>query len=302
MLSALKQISSNLNKTIVTIALCAVAGLMLSSCTTSSVPEKPTITVSIEPQRWLLEQIVGDKINVNTILSTGTDPENFEPTFSNMRLLEQSCCYMRMGNFGFEDAIMQRITSNHPDILIINTSDSVPLIIEHNHEHCNGVHEHGIDPHIWNSASNARIIAHNMYKSVVKLDSIHTDYYKSNFAQLIHKIDSIDSICAQTLQSSSGNAFIVWHPSLTYFARDYDLRQIAVGFEGKELSLGETQHIIDLIEQEEATVFLVEGNGNIERTQLIATEIPTVKISTINPLNYEWDKELVHTAAAIAGE
>ena len=241
-------------------------------------------------------------MNVNSILSTGADPENFEPSITNMKLLEQSSCYMKIGHFSFEDAIIERITRNHTDIPIINTSDSVSLIIEHNHEHCNGVHEHGIDPHIWNSANNARIIAHNMYKNVVQLDSTHTEYYESNFKQLINLIDSIDSLCMQVLTTAKNRSFIVWHPSLTYFARDYNLKQIAVGFEGKELSVSETRNIINIIQQEGATVFLVEGKGNVKRTELIATEIPSLEISLINPLNYEWDKELVHTATAIAGK
>jgi len=291
-----------LNKTLLIAALCAAAGLVSSSCTSSSKPAKPTITVSIEPQKWFLERIVGDKMNVNSILSTGADPENFEPSITNMKLLEQSSCYMKIGHFSFEDAIIERITQNHTDIPIINTSDSVSLIIEHNHEHCNGVHEHGIDPHIWNSAKNARIIANNMYKNVVQLDSTHTEYYQSNFKQLINLIDSIDSLCMQVLTTAKNRSFIVWHPSLTYFARDYNLKQIAVGFEGKELSVSETRNIINIIQQEGATVFLVEGKGNVKRTELIATEIPSLEISTITPLNYEWDKELVHTATAIAGK
>ncbi len=274
---------------------------MLGSCASSSQPEKPTITVSIEPQRWLLERIVGNKINVNTILATGADPEIFEPSFSSMKMLEQSICYMKMGNFGFEKQIVERIKTNHPDINIVNSADSVQLIIEEHHEHCHGGHEHGIDPHVWNSAENARIIATNMYRAVIKLDSINQDNYRENYHKLIQHIDSVDSVCAKTLQQAAGKAFVVWHPSLSYFARDYGLQQIAIGTEGKDLSISETKHILGHIQQNKAIVFLVENNADINRAKVIAAEIPSIRISTICPLNYDWDQEIMQTAASIAG-
>ena len=273
---------------------------MLGSCTSSSQPQKATITVSIEPQRWMLERIVGDRINVNTILASNSDPENFEPSFSNMKMLEQSICYMKMGNFGFERALVERIHTNHPHIAIVNTSDSVPLIVEHNHEHCPGGHEHGVDPHVWNSAKNAKIIARNMYESVIKLDSIHSDYYKHNYNLLLQRIDSVDSICSHLLHHAKGNAFVVWHPSLSYFANDYELEQIAIGADGKELSINDTRHVINHIKEHDATVFLVENNSDAARAQVIAAEMPNIRISTICPLSYDWDNELIQTATAIA--
>ena len=41
---------------------------------------RPVLTVSVEPQRALLESVVGDRFEVQTLLSSGANPETFEPT------------------------------------------------------------------------------------------------------------------------------------------------------------------------------------------------------------------------------
>ena len=69
----------------------AAATIGVGSCSSyTSEGGNKIITVSIEPQRWILERIVGDKFEVNTILSVGADPENFEPSLSDMKKLEQN--------------------------------------------------------------------------------------------------------------------------------------------------------------------------------------------------------------------
>ncbi len=198
------------------------------------------ITVSIEPQRWLLEQIVGDRMEVRTLLSAGGDPESYEPAFSHLATLEESRCYMCVGNLGFEAAVIDKIRANNPDLKIVNVSDSIEYIVS---AECG--HDHGIDPHVWSSAANARIMAENMLRNVSELDPEHSDEYYSNFIAHIATIPSVDSVCRDLLAPLKGGAFVVWHPSLSYFARDYGLQQIAVGAEGKEPSVGEMQEMID---------------------------------------------------------
>ncbi len=267
----------------------------MSGCINSSGAGKPVITVSIEPQRWLLEQIVGDRMEVRTLLSAGGDPESYEPAFSHLATLEESRCYMCVGNLGFEAAVIDKIRANNPDLKIVNVSDSIEYIVS---AECG--HDHGIDPHVWSSAANARIMAENMLRNVSELDPEHSDEYNSNFIALIARIDSVDSVCRELLAPLKGGAFVVWHPSLSYFARDYGLQQIAVGAEGKEPSVGEMQEMIDRIGRSGAAVFLIQMNFDSSRAEAVASAKSDMRVTTINPLNYEWDDELLQTARAIA--
>ena len=281
----------------------AAATIGVGSCSSyTSEGGNKIITVSIEPQRWILERIVGDKFEVNTILSVGADPENFEPSLSDMKKLEQSLCVFTISNFGFEKAITDRVKSNSTSLNIINSSEDIDFIVNHNHEHCTHGHEHGVDPHVWNSAINAKIVAQNMLQAIISIDSANSDFYNENYKRLTHHIDSIDCICKTILSRHQGKSFLVWHPSLSYFARDYSLNQLAVGVEGKELSMTDTKRIVNNLKSVSDVAFLVENDADKGRSQIIAADVPSIRIETINPLNYEWDFELIKTAKAIAGE
>ena len=73
---------------------------MLTACSQGDADR--TLTVSIEPQRYLLEQIAGDKWQVNTVLEKGADPENFDPPMSTMKKAMSSRLYFSMGTLPFE--------------------------------------------------------------------------------------------------------------------------------------------------------------------------------------------------------
>lgn len=285
-----------MKKHILPILIFAAATLGFGSCKYSSVTaEKPIITVSIEPQRWLLEKIVGDRMDVRTLMARGGNPESYEPAFSHLAELERSSCYMRVGNLGFETAIIDKIKASMPALPIVSTSDSIALIAD---DHG---HDHGIDPHVWSSATNARIMAANMLRTVTDMDSEGMEYYENNYRNLVALIDSVDSVCAQTLRPMAGKTFLVWHPSLSYFARDYNLHQLSVGTEGKEHSVSDTRDVLDMLGNDSVAVFLIQQDFDTARADAIVKDNGLMRVVSINPLNYEWDKELLTTAAAIAG-
>lgn len=256
------------------------------------------VAVSIEPQRWLLEHIVGDRMEIRTLLARGGNPESYEPSFSHLADLERSSLYMSIGNLGFEHALIDRLALNFPDLPIICVSDSIDLIIDdHGHRHDNGV-----DPHVWSSADNARIIARNMLVAVRNLDPEGAEIYEKNYNKLIQTIDSVDNACAAMLAPLKGTTFIVWHPSLSYFARDYGLHQISIGAEGKEHSVLDTRDVLRRVKEEQASVFLVQKDFDQSKASGVIGNNSNLRVESINPLNYEWDTELLLTAKAIVGD
>lgn len=276
----------------------AMAGILLAmaSCRNkAALPPQPVITVSIEPQRWLLEQIVGDKMEVRTLLARGGNPETYEPAFSHLAALERSQAYLCIGGLGFEEAIIRRVRSNNPNLLIESVSDSISRI-----ESAHGGHSHGLDPHVWSSVANGRLIAENMLHIVCRIDPANAQTYTDNFVNLSRRIDSVGAVCDSLLAPMRGSVFVVWHPSLSYFARDYGLEQLALGSEGKELTVNETRALIDHIKDSGAHTFLVQKDFDSGRVASIAGSDTAISIVSIDPLNYEWDAELIATARAIA--
>ena len=220
--------------------------------------------------------------------------------------LEKSKAYFLIGNIGFEMAIVDKAKKNNPDIKIFDNSANIDIIygshsgISHPHETHAG-HKHESDPHIWTSAVNARIIATNMCNAVCELDPAHATYYKKRLNELCKHIDALDAQLREQLKPIEGNAFIVWHPSLSYFARDYGLKQITMEFEGKEIPVKYLKAEIDSAKACNARIFFFQKEFDSRQAESINKELGT-KMVTINPMNYNWDHELKHIADALTSE
>lgn len=256
--------------------------LCLFSCTKTQT--KPTLTVSVEPQRALLEKIVGDNFDVITLLSNGANPETFEPTMKSRMAVDNSEIFFKIGNMPFENSIEQSLAQG---VKTVDCSAGITAIVgTHGHDG----HDASVDPHIWASIKNERIMARTMLNAMVAADPDNSDYYRANFATLDSTLAVTDSIFAARLDSAP-RAFAVWHPSLSYFARDYGLQQISVGFENKDMS---PKHLAEVTEQAKAagvSVFFFQKEYDSRQAQSL-NEVLGARIVTINPLAYDLGHEL----------
>lgn len=277
---------------IVTFIFWTIVGFV-TSC--NSVPTKPVLAVSIQPQRYFLEKIAGDKFDVLCLLAQGSNPESYEPSMTHLINLERSKAYLRMGNIGFELAILNKIKNNNPDLVIVDTSDGIDLLKGthggvHSHEHSHS-HSHEIDPHVWTSVPNAKIIAQNMYKALLEIDSQNKKYYTKNYNALLMELSELETELAEKMDSVKGSAFAVWHPSLSYFARDYGLIQIAMENEGKEVPASVLKREIDMAREHDVKVLFYQKEFDSRQIQTINEQLGAEMIE-INPMSYDWAEEM----------
>lgn len=275
-------------------------GVVMTACggsgTDSAGHDRPVVTVSIPPQEYLLKAIAGDSVTIRCLLGSGSNPESFEPGIALLRDVSGSDALLLAGNLGFEQAIAERVTANNPDLPVFDTSRGVELIYgTHDHDHAHSdTHDndaHAADPHTWTSVNNARIIASNMLDALVEIDPGHADYYRLNHARLDRRLDSLDTDIARRLDPVKGSAFIVWHPSLSYFARDYGLEQISVGHEGKESSVKAMQQHIDHADSHNARVFFFQQEFDSRQAEAVNRQTGALTV-VINPMSADWEHEI----------
>ena len=77
-----------------------VIGQMGVSCTHAR-KGAPSVVVSIQPQRYLLEAIAGKKVDVVCLLDDESNPETYEPGLNMMMAIERSDAYFTMGTIGY---------------------------------------------------------------------------------------------------------------------------------------------------------------------------------------------------------
>lgn len=266
--------------------------------------ERPIVTVTMEPQRYFTEAIAGDKFTVNTMVPKGSSPETYDPTPAQLVALGNSKAYLRIGYIGFEQSWMERLLENAPHLQLFDTSKGVELIFDKSHNHqahdssCSH-NELNVEPHIWSSTRNARIIADNTYKALSRLDSKNDAYYLARHDSLYRRIEETDSIVRQLLaKPGTTKAFMIYHPALSYFARDYGLHQIAIEEGGKEPSPAQLKELIDRCKSEGVRVIFVQPEFDRNNATIIAEQTGT-RVVPINPLSYHWQEELINIAKAL---
>ena len=271
---------------------------ILSACgNTSQKSEKDIITVTLEPLRYFTGAIAGDNYQVVSMVPKGSSPESYDPTPQQLVNLSKSKAYFRIGYIGFEQAWMKKLADNCPDMKIYDTSKGIDLIRDKGHWHGNHFHEGGVEPHIWNSTQNALVIADNIYQALCELDSTHQEYYQKRLDVLKQTIRETDANVRSLLENAD-STFLIYHPALSYFARDYGLKQISIEEGGKEPSPAQLKALIETCRKENIHTIFVQQEFDQRNAQLIADELG-IQIVSIHPLSYDWAEEMLRVAKAL---
>lgn len=270
--------------------------LSTDACSNRQTPVETIYAVSIEPQRWLLQQLADTSATVVTVLPTGSNPENFDPPMSLRAKIEKAEAYFATGALPFEDTFRKA-----GDTPFFDTSEGIERIYgTHDHFHSDEEHDHGeSDPHFWTSVSGARQMAANMTKALKEIDPAHAADYDARLETVSMRLDSIDTVVRTALSAAPAHSFAVWHPSLSYFARDYNLHQLSVGQESKEMSARQLKDIIDHASADSIRVFFFQRQYDARQARTISDAIGS-RMVTIDPLAFDWDRQIIQIADELA--
>lgn len=257
-----------------------LATLTIVGCTEQKVETNNTIYVSIAPLKPIIEGVVGDDFAVEVIVPQGSSPETFEPSPRQMRELEGAKFVFSVGLLNFERTLVERITR---DGQLVELHKGVELLggcCSHAN-HAN--HAHGIDPHIWCSPKSLGTMADNAYQAITTAmpDSLK---YGDNYNSLCLRLLELDEEVAEMCHASGKSSFIIYHPALTYLARDYNLTQIAIEHEGKEPSARRIGEIIDLARQNDIKHILYQAEFPASSVEVICQDAGADAVE-INPLS-----------------
>ncbi|UCH13443.1 MAG: zinc ABC transporter substrate-binding protein, partial [Bacteroidales bacterium] len=105
-----------------------------------------------------------------------------------------------------------------------------------------------------------------------------------NYYNFLVELDSLDNYIKKSLSVLDSRKFFIYHPALTYFARDYELQQVPVEQEGKPPSPFHLKQLIKLAKKENIKTIFIQEQFDIENAEVLANEIDG-KIIEINPLD-----------------
>ena len=268
---------------------------------------KMKVAVTILPQAEFVEKVGRDKVDVIVMVPPGASPHSHEPTPSQLVGVSNSELYFKVGSgVDFENAWMDDIEGVNPSMKVVDCSEGIALIPmeEHGHEHEEDEHEEehshsGLDPHIWNSPKNAKIMVQNIYEALAEEDPENAVYYEANMNSYVAELDELDSSIEQTLEGKTNRKFIVFHPAWGYLAYDYELEQIAIEEAGKEPTAQNLQYIIDEANENNIKVIFASPQFSTSSAEAVAQEINGTVI-LINPLDRNYLENMQKVADALS--
>lgn len=273
-----------MRKTIFIYFILAVA-VVLTACGTNS-KSRHTVYVSIPPLRYMVEQIVDPDIRVEVLVPETGSPETYEPTPRQIQALVSSPVYIATGLIDFEQILEHNIQDMAANTVYLDLSSEMELI----HGTCShsGRHHHAVDPHIWLSPVIMKEMGFKTADLLSRLDPGSADDYQNRAALFAEKIDTLDQYIQNVLTDTKRRSFAIGHSSLTYFARDYGLEQIAVEADGKEPGAKAMTELVDSLKSKGITTVFYQRQTADAAAKAIARELPGGQTVAYDPLAEDW--------------
>lgn len=269
---------------------------------------KVNAVVSIMPQKTFVEAIGGDRVNVSLMVKPGESPHTYEPKPSQMRELSKANIYFSIG-VEFENVWIPKFANQNKKMKIVSVARKIEKIEmgEHYHYDKDGniideePHAHG-DPHIWTSPKNVKQIAKNIHKYLSRIDKKNKEYYTSNLNKFLEKVEETDKKVREILANTkAGTKFMIFHPAWGYFARDYNLVQIAIEAGGKNPKPRKVLELIKEAKKENIKAIFTSPELSDKIAKQIAKELD-IPVLNLSPLNPKWSENIIEFAKAIANK
>jgi zinc transport system substrate-binding protein len=271
--------------------------LLLTGC---AVPEEAgdriRVAVSVAPQAEIVERIGGDRVAVDSLVAPGASDEDLSLSPRKALALERTDLYVKVGHpaFTIEERYIDPFLARNPEIRVVDMSRGMDLILDSTSANDGHGHEGG-DPHVWVAPQTVAIAARNLAAALSDLDPGHAPEYRANLERFLKDIDRLDREVRAHLDGGQ-RAFLVYHPSWGYFARQYGLEQIAIEAEGKEPGAVRLIGVIEQARREGAEVVLVPYPR--ESAQVLAEAIGGRTV-TADPQSADWEETLLRVAVAL---
>jgi len=246
--------------------------------------------VSIVPQRYFVEKIGGDRVDVSVMVLPGNSPATYEPRSKQMVALSRASLYYAIG-VPFEKVWLEKIAAHNIKMHFVHTEEGIekkPMKADKP----NGIK----DPHIWLSPPLVMVQARNILRGLLKVDPANRSIYEANYKKFIMELVDLDNELLGVFLRKERVRFMVFHPAWGYFARAYDLDMIPIESEGKDPKPADLKRLVRKAKKYGIDVVFVQPEFSSKSAGVIAREIGG-QVVLANPLALDWAKNLKELAS-----
>ncbi|MCM5703449.1 metal ABC transporter solute-binding protein, Zn/Mn family [Larsenimonas salina] len=307
-------------------ALAVSTALFVTSLPVMAAPLQ--VSTSILPEKWLIEQLGGDSVEVQTLVEEGKEPEDFSPSPRQLSTLTQSTLYFAIG-VPFEKAWLERFEQRAPEMKVVHLDQGLKKrAIEahaepasgadahgaHDHEsHGHDAHEHAHhgdhqtghshhegqpDPHVWLDPDNMVVMAQTAADALSDALPDQAEAIEAREQALIQKIENTTGSIERELAPYKGQSFMVYHPAFGYFGDRFGLNQLPIELNGREPTPQALNALIKTAHDQNIHTIFIQKQFSTRIASRLADEIDGTVVA-IDPLSPDYLSNLEHIADAL---
>jgi zinc transport system substrate-binding protein len=252
------------------LSISAVSAYIYFTRSASTGPKLLKVLATFYPVYDFATNIAGSKANVSILVPETVDVHAFEPTPSSVLAVATADLLIYSGA-GLEPWIPQIVTAaNNPKLVVVDASKGISLLpVPPAFQRENRT----VDPHIWLDPLLAKKQVDNIVQGFIQADPADAQYFTSNGAAYKSKLDFLNSQIINATTNVATRNFVTFHEAFAYFAKEYNLTQIAIlGPFEEEPTPSDIQNVVAAIHQYHLHYVGYESLENPAIAQAIATQ------------------------------
>ena len=217
----------------------------------------------------LLNNIGGDKIDIQGLMGAGVDPHLYKASEGDVSKLFNADVIVYNGlhlEGKLEDVFEKMRYQNKKTIAVSDVIDKATLIGSE-------YFASNYDPHIWFDISNWELITQYITDQLCELDAKNADTYKENGANYLKRLASLKTIITDEVSSIpiEKRILVTAHDAFNYFGKEFQFN--VVGLQGlstaTEAGVKDVQRMASFIEENEVKAIFVESSVPKRRVEAL---------------------------------
>lgn len=279
------------------------AFFIITACSNTNDEKNAEIKIytTVYPLQFLVEEIAGDTIDVDTVYPPGVDEHTYEPTSKELTAISDGDAffYIGAGLEAFASTAADALANQNVKMIEIGQHEDLFLHNDdHEHSEDDGHDHHGhnhgdIDPHIWLDPLRMIDIAYIIKDELINMHPEDKTLYEENLKNLEAELIDLDDAFQQLIDTKANKKMLVTHAAFGYWQDRYHIEQIAIhGLSTEtEPSQKELISIIDTANEHELKHIIFEQNVTTRVSEVIREEIDAEPLK-IHNLSVRTDEDI----------
>ena len=268
--------------------------------------DAPTVAVTTNILGDVVENLVGDQMNVEVIMPVGADPHDFQASAQQVAAMGDADVLITNGA-AFEEGLLDVIETAEDDGALVYEAIAAVTTLEFaegdSHEHEDEEHEDeehedeehededehghedGVDPHFFTDPARVALAVDGIADFLAEnVEGIDTEALATAADDYVGELVALDSEVEETLSSiDAGDRILITnHEVFGYFADRYDFEVVGTVIPatstGDGVSAQELAELAEVIEHEGVSAIFADTSSSNELADTLAAEVGEVTV------------------------